>query len=205
MKTNYKPRIASPYQMTQEKTFRVRDKKSPVQEEIEKNTGTFNISVEVKEDKETISSFKHISNLVSFITTLKNEKNEVVGIGRGSAVVNRLNKFIERTVRFAYNASLIDAMVRSTKILDALYITPVKQENIEVPDEADLEGRDRPAFFGDEDMPKIATEKQREFLNRLIDEKCDDDSTKEEYLGQLNSPYLSKFDCSNLINSLLTQ
>lgn len=158
----------------------------------------------MKEDKETISLFKHVPNLISFITTLKNENDEVVGIGRGSAVINRLNKFVERTVRYAYNASLIDAMVRSTKILDALYITPSNQENTEVPDEADLEGRDKPAFYGEEDMPKIATEKQRAFLNRLIDEKCDD-STKEEYLGQLNSPYLSKFDCSKLINSLLSE
>lgn len=204
MKTNYKNRIASPYQMLGEKTFRVRDKKSPVQEEVEKNTGTFNLTVDVKEDKETISSFKHIPNLISFITTLKNENSEIVGIGRGSAVINRLNKFVERTVRFAFNASLIDAVVRSTKILDALYITPVSQENIDVPDEADLEGRDKPAFFGEEDMPKVATEKQRAFLNRLIDEKCDD-STKEEYLGQLNSPYLSNFDCSQLIKALLSE
>lgn len=203
MKTNHKHRIASPYQMTREKTFRMRDK-SPIQEDIEKNTGTFNLTVDVKEDKETISLFKHVPNLISFITTLKNENDEVVGIGRGSAVINRLNKFVERTVRYAYNASLIDAMVRSTKILDALYITPSNQENTEVPDEADLEGRDKPAFYGEEDMPKIATEKQRAFLNRLIDEKCDD-STKEEYLGQLNSPYLSKFDCSKLINSLLSE
>lgn len=204
MKTNYKPRIASPYQVTREKTFRMRDKKSPIQEEIEKNTGTFTITVDVKEDKETISLFKHIPHLISFITTLKNENNEIVGIGRGSAILNRLNKFVERTVRYAYNASLIDAMVRSTKILDALYITPSNKENTEVPDEADLEGRDKPAFYGNEDMPKVATEKQREFLSRLIDEKCDD-STKEEYLGQLNSPYLSKFDCSELINSLLSE
>ena len=35
MKTNHKHRIASPYQMTREKTFRMRDK-SPIQEDIEK-------------------------------------------------------------------------------------------------------------------------------------------------------------------------
>ena len=80
MKTNYKPRIASPYQMTREKTFSMRNK-SPIQEEIEKNTGTFRLTIDVKEDKDTISSFKHIPHLISFITTLKNENNEIVGIG----------------------------------------------------------------------------------------------------------------------------
>ncbi len=111
-------------------------------------------------------------------------------------VLNRLNKFVERTVRFAYNASLVDAMVRSTKILDALYIMPNNQK------EEDLEGRDKKAFYSENDLPQIATDKQRNFLTKLIDEQCDNDS-KEEYLNHLKSPYLSKFECSELINSLL--
>jgi len=172
----------------------------PIQEEIAKNTGSFNLSVTVEKDTEMINKFKHIPNFIAFKATLK-KGNEIIGIGTGSAVLNRLNKFVERTVRFAYNASLVDAMVRSTKILDALYIMPVSHKETDTPDEEDLEGRDRQAFFNDEDMPQIATEKQRNFLTKLI-EKCDN-PTKEKYLSQLESPYLSKFDCSLLINELI--
>lgn len=175
-------------------------RKDPIEEEIDKNTGTFNLTVTVEKDTNMRNEFKHIQNFVAFKATLR-KGDEVIGIGTGAAVLNRLNKFVERTVRFAYNASLVDAMVRSTKILDALYITPNNQKIDIKDDEEDLEGRDRQTFFNDEDMPQVATEKQRTFLTKLL-VKCDN-STKEKYLNKLESPYLSKFDCSKLINELM--
>jgi len=171
-------------------------KTDPIEEEIVKNTGTFNLTAIVEKDIAMINAFKHIPNFIAFKTTLKMGE-EVVGIGTGAAVLNRLNKFVERTVRFAYNASLIDAMVRSTKILDALYIMPTNQKENEV----DLEGRDKQAFYGDEDMPQFASQKQRAFLSQLLEKSSN--SSKGEYLNHLNSPYLSRFDASEMISSLL--
>jgi len=177
-----------------EKTYR----RSPIDEEVAKNIGEFTLVVRTEVDREAISLFPQIPNLVAFKTTLK-RGNEVIGIGTGSSVLNQFNKFLGRTVRFAYNSSIIDAIIRSTKILDAIYVMPTIQKQNEV----DLEGRDKQVFFGEEDLPQVATEKQKSFLKKLID-KCDN-SNKKEYLTQLSSPYLSKFECSKLINQLLPQ
>lgn len=181
MNTNYPPRAY---------------RKDPLQEEIEKNIGTFNLTVLVEKDTELMNTFKHIPNFIAFKTILKKD-NQVISIGSGSAVLNQYNKFLSRTVRFAYGSSIVDAVVRSVKVLDALSIMPNTQK------ENDLEGRDKQAFYGDEDMPQVATEKQRNFLTKLVNEQCDDGDAKEEYLKQLESPYLSKFECSELIQQLM--
>lgn len=182
MNTNYKPRAR---------------REDPIQEEISRNIGSFSLSVTVEKDEEMTRKFSHIPNFIAFKTTLS-KGNTIIGIGTGASVLNRLNKFLDRTVLFAKNASLVDAMVRSTKILDALSLMPANQKE----DEVDLEGRDRQTFFNDEDMPQVATDKQRKFLEKLVNEQCDDDS-KKEYLKHLESPYLSKFDCSELIQQLM--
>lgn len=174
--------------------------KSPLQEEIERNICSFNLTVTTEIDTDTLSLFKHIPNLIAFKTTLK-KGNEMISVGTGASVLNQFNKFLTRTVKFAYNASIIDAIVRSTKILDALSILPTIQKDIEN-NEIDLEGRDERKFYSDEDMPQFATEKQKNFLTKLINEQCDN-SEKEEYQNRLKSPYLSKFDCSELIKELM--
>ena len=175
------------------------NRKSPIDEEVEKNIGTFNLSVTTEIDREALALFPHIPNLIAFKTTLK-QNGAVVGVGTGSSVLNQFNKFLGRTVRFAYNASLVDAFIRSTKILDAMYIMPTIQKQNEV----NIGGKDIQVSFGAEDMPQVATEKQRKFLNTLIEKNCDIDERK-EYLTQLASPYLSKQECSDLINQLLPQ
>ena len=192
MNTNYKNEIPSPFQV---KKY---DRKDPLRADIERNIGKFNLEVTVEEDKNTLALFKHVPGpIIAYIATLRKD-SKVVGIGRGLSVLSKMNKYVDRAVRFAFNASLIDSVVHSTKALDALYL----QTNIEkIPEEVDLEKRDEPAFYSDSDMPQYATEKQRAFLSQLV-EKCSD-SSKEEYLSQLNSPHLSRFDASELISSLL--
>jgi hypothetical protein len=181
MNTNYKPRAY---------------RNDPIQEEISKNLGSFTLSVTVESDIEMTKKFSHIPNFIAFKTTLKKD-GEMISIGTGSAVLNQYNKFLSRTVRFAYGSSIVDAIVRSVKILDALSIIPTNQNESEV----DLEGRDKQAFFNDEDLPQLATEKQLNFAKKLI-ENCDEDE-KEQYLEQISSPYFSKFQCSQLIQKLM--
>lgn len=188
MNQNYKNSIPSPY----------KKQKSPLQEEIERNICSFDLTITTEIDTDTLFLFKHIPNLIAFKTTLK-KGDVVISRGTGASVLNQFNKFLTRTVKFAYNASIIDAIVRSTKILDALSILPTNQKDIEN-NEIDLEGRDERKFYSDEDM-QFATEKQRKFLEKLL-EKCDN-SKKEEYQNRLKSPYLSKFDCSELIKELM--
>ena len=138
--SNYQNPILSPFQT------RERD---PIREELLKNIGEFSLSITVEEDEETALLFKHIPGFVAYRTIVKKD-NHIIGIGTGSAVLNRLNKFIERTIRFAYTSSLIDAMVKSTKILDALYITPDRQKQEVEP----------------------ATDKQKSYLKKLLGPKA---------------------------------
>jgi hypothetical protein len=145
-----------------------------------------------------IKEFSHIQNFIAFKTTLRNENNEVIGIGTGTGVINRLNKFLERTCIFSKNASLIDALMKSIKIIDALSIMPANQKENDIPIEEDV---DKPASYGDE-MPQVATEKQKNFLEKLVNSNCDNQE-KEKYLSQLKSPYLSKYQCSQLIQKLM--
>ena len=189
MNQNYKSNMSSHYEK----------KLNPIEEEVLKNLGTFNLKVTIEKDLDMIREFKHIENFIAFKTTLRNENNEVIGIGTGTGVINRLNKFIERTCIFCKNASLIDAMVKSIKIIDALSIMPNNQN--QKGNEVDLEGRDKQIFFSEEDLPQVATEKQLNFAKKLI-ENCDDDE-KEQYLEQISSPYFSKFQCSELIQKLM--
>lgn len=164
----------------------VQNKRNPAFEEIAKSIGTYNLIATIEEDTETLSLFKHVPGLIAFMAILKTADGEILGIGRGTATLNRMSKYVDRAVCYAKNSALIDAMVRSTKTLDALYLQETStQEN-------------------SEDVQNLATEKQKNFLTKLVDEKCDS-STKEEYLNQLKSPYLSRFECSDLINLLLTK
>lgn len=177
-----------------------RERVNPIQEEVRKNVGVYNITAIIEEDKETLTTLKNVPGLVAFICTLK-IGNEVISVGRGSSTINQMNKYVSRGVRYSFGNSLVDAVVRGIKNMDALYFKTVHQPESKIKEEPDLERRDEPAFYGDEDMPQIATEKQRKFLVQLLD-KCND-STKKEYLEQIHSPYFSRFDASELISSLL--
>jgi hypothetical protein len=173
---------------------------NPIQEEIDKNVGVYTLTAEIKEDVITRDQLKGIPNSICFLCTLK-IGNEVIGIGRGSANLNRMNRGIERGVRYSFGNSIVDSVVRGIKNLDALYFNTINKPENKIQEEVDLEGRDSPAFFGEDDMPQVATEKQLSFAKKLI-ANCGDDE-KEQYLEQISSPYFSKFQCSQLIQKLM--
>ncbi len=181
------------------------DKRHPVFQEIAKNLGVIHLTATVAEDTQTRNLLK-FPGVIAFICTLR-KGSEIIGIGRGSTILNRMNKFIERTVRVAFNSAVIDSVMQSTKMLNTLNIESGDKQSVSpaisdpVEDtEPDLEGRDRVASFGDE-MPKYATEKQKTFAKSLLAKA--DKFTKDEYLPQLNEKYLSSFQCSQLISNLL--
>ena len=177
-----------------------RERIDPIQQEIAKNVGTYNFQAVIEEDKETAFKLKNIPNSICFLCTLK-IGNEVISIGRGSANLNRMNRGIERGTRYSFGNSIVDEVVRGIKNLDALYFKTTDKPETKISEDKDLEGRDSPAFYGEDDIPQTATDKQRNFLTKLV-ENCDE-LEKEEYLSALASPYLSKFQCSELIQKLM--
>jgi hypothetical protein len=203
--TNYQTAgVKSPFLI---KSFGKQERKHPVREEIERNVGVINLTAEIQEDKVTLGVLNHIPGLVSYICVLKNSADgSIIGIGRGTSVINHLNKFFERTIRVAFNSAIIDSVMQSTKMLNTLRLKLENKattaaagvENLE----PDLEGRDRVCSFEDDSTLRHASQKQRDFLASLIATKCDEGS-KSEYLSQLNEKHLSSFQASELISSLL--
>ena len=201
MTTDYRNSVPSSFRAT-------RNDKIPTLEEVTRSIGVYNLTATVEEDIETLATFKHVPGLIAFICTLK-KGNDVIGIGRGTATLNRMSKYVDRAVCYAFNASLIDAMVRSTKTLDAIYLNSTSKtetyssnKNISL-EEPELEVENNQTYFNKEDSHKYASQKQRNFLQKLVS-KCDS-SRKREYENKLQSPYLSSFECSSLIKNLLNK
>lgn len=158
----------------------------------------YSITAQFVADKESLAFFGNTNDTVVYRCILK--RNEVIcGEGRGSASLSDHDGSINSTIKVAQKSAFVDGILRVTGMSFLFSQDFIAEDNKEEPD---LEGRDRPAFFNDEDMPKFATQKQRDFLLQLINEKCSS-SSKDEYLSQFNSPTLSRFDASELISSLL--
>ena len=184
--TTYKKSVPSPFQTMQKKAFDVQDNKHPAREYILKNMGVYSLTATFEEDMQTLATFRHIPGLIAFICTLKRD-NEVIGQGRGTAVLSRVNRFIDRTVRIAFNSALIDAVVRSTKALDVLQL--------------DTENKDGITPIQSTDVP--ASEKQKSYLLQLIDDNVTDDDERSQWEKKIKT--ISKDDASTAIQSFKNQ
>ena len=172
--------------------------KSLADEEIKECVGEYNFKLVVEEDKETFSLFKN-PFIIALKCTLK-QGNEVKGVGRSNSVLSAKNKFLKNAVLYCWSASVIDAISKGVKTLNNL---PKKEVVTTIIEEANLIRRDKQASIINEDSHRYASDKQRNFLKKLIS-KCKD-SNKKEYEHKLESPYLSSLECSSLIKSLLTK
>ncbi len=173
--------------------------KSLADEEIKECVGSYSFTLTVEEDKEAFSLFKN-PFIIALKCTLK-QGDRVLGIGRANSVLSPKNKFLKNAVLYSWSASLIDAISKGVKTLNNL----PKKDTVPAAEaeEPDLEGRDRQAYFTNDDNLKYASDKQRNFLKKLVS-KCKD-SNKREYEHKLESPYLSSFEASTIIKNLLTK
>ncbi|MCR4334749.1 MAG: hypothetical protein NUV47_03435 [Patescibacteria group bacterium] len=193
MKTIYKqPSVLSPLQIMRSKAFDVQDKRHPASREMTKSVGTINLTATIEEDTQTANLFKdHIPGFIAFICFLK-KGNDILSVGRGNAVLNRMNKYVERTVRSAFNASLIDAVVRSTKTLDALYLDATDKKDSEIPLDQ-LYNKSEVNEYA----PEPASEKQISYLTSLISTNVTDGDERERFESEMAS--LSKDQASEMI------
>ncbi len=192
MNTIYKSNITSPYQRLSKEALNTQSEGHPVQQEILKSIGTFHITAVVEEDRQTLSTFNKVPGLIAFMCTLKKD-DVIIGIGRGTAMISRVNKYIERTVRVAFNASLIDAMVRSTKMLDALYLgtTNIQRDSVTTVNNS---------FDATDSFIKIS-DKQKKYLLELVKTKVPDISKRNQWKEQIED--FSKDEASNAIKSFM--
>lgn len=175
-------------------------KQSLAFEEIVESTGEYQFSIVMEEDKEILSLLQN-PFIIALKCTIK-QGDRVLGIGRANSILSPKNKFIKSAVLYCWSASVIDGISKAVKTLSDL---PTKTSQKEISKESpDLEDRDEKAYFKEDSNLKYASQKQKIFLKKLITSKCKD-STRREYEDKLESPYLSSFECSKLINSLLTK
>lgn len=178
------------------------NKQSLAFEEIKECVGSYNFIVKVETDRETLVALENSPFIISLKATILQGK-KVLGIGRANSILSPKNKWIKSAVIYCFNAAVVDGFSKAVKILDNLPLKATDQkESLE--EEPDLEGRDKKAFYTENDNLKYASDKQKNFLNKLISKKCNA-STKEDYLIQLKSPYFSSFQASSLIKTLLTK
>lgn len=189
MNTAYRPRavpVASPYQMIKRDMQNVHSDEHPVQKEIRRIVGSYPLTIEVSEDMQTLATLKHIPGLIAFIASVKKD-GQIIGQGRGSSIISRMNKFIERTVRMSFNGAIIAAVMHATKALDVL-ADPLGDMNIE-PMEARQESY----------TPEGITDKQKSYLFELIRTKVTDEEQRRNWEAQLDE--LTKDEASQAIQS----
>ncbi len=186
--TTYKNRIPSPFQVNRKKPFEAKNvaESDTVRSEVNKLLGTYQFSATFEVDTQTVSTLKHIPGLIAFLCTIR-KGDQVVGQGRGTAVINQVNRFIVRTINFGFNAALIDAIVRSTKILDVF-----RPDSVPHPwTSADSKTQ--------EVESDIATPKQIEYLRQLIQINVEEDDRREGMEAQLSE--LTRSEASKMIES----
>ena len=172
--TTYRRSVPSPIYPSQvmPKPFDLKDKRHPIHKEIQKIIGTINLTATIQEDSESLSLLK-TPGLVAFACFLKRD-GELIAIGRGAAVLNRLSKYLERTVMQAANACLVDAVVKSTKILDTLRLdtSPAVSSGAITVDARDAKddytGLELPETFNEKPISQGITEKQKGYLRKLV-------------------------------------
>ena len=96
-----------------------------------------------------------------------------------------MNKFVERGVRYAFNASLIDAVVRSSKTLDALYLKTIDQEDTGTPIEKLYENK--------------ISDNQKSYLRQLININVVDERERNRWESEIED--MTKDEASTAIQS----
>lgn len=193
MKTEDRKPILSPLQIMNARALDTQNKKHPVHEEIEKCIGTYSFTATISQDTQTLEKFRHVPGIISFICVLKRD-SEVIGEGRGVGVLSKINKYLERTVRYACNASFLDAVTRSLKLIDV--VNPVMDQEQGVNTTTEFVSKVEVT----ENIIPI-TDSQKKYLSGLIQSNIKD---KEELYRWRNRMHkLSKDEASKAIQSFV--
>ena len=193
MKTEDRQPILSPLQIMNARALDTQNVKHPVQEEIQKSLGTYSFTATISQDTQTLEKFRHVPGIISFICVLK-RGSEVIGEGRGVGVLSKINKYLERTVRYTANASFLDAVTRSIKMID--FVNPVIDQEQGVNTAAEVISK---VEVTESVIP--ITESQKKYLSGLIQSNVKD--KEEVYRWRNRMDRLTKAEASRAIQSFV--
>jgi len=188
--TTYQRRSYSSSRHTAEapKAGRAHPAQGAVEGLIEQFEGKYAVTAEFARDEASMSLFKRENSIViGFICTLYDESGRCLSQGRGVSYVGyQGEKFIQRAILYARNASLIDCAMRASK-LSTIFDTDDK--------EGTGHTEKNNYYLPDEQKP---SEKQVNYLKNLIEALPSDEQN--DLLTRL--PQMTKYDVSQLINNL---
>src|SRR3989344_9570955 len=185
MKTAYSykpiPSIISPFQNMRKKSsdaFNVQDSRSPIRKELLKAIGSHSFRCEISEDTQALALFKK-PGLIAFVATIsRGNSGEVLGQGRGVAIIDSSNRYFVKAIQAAASAALVDSMVKSTKLFNLLNTVATTTDKA-VPETAIGE-----AYRAKEnDVFEPASEAQCQYLQQLIQVNVEDDSERDRIIS----------------------
>lgn len=177
-------RIVSPYQINKGKVI-----EHPAEKEIKDSLGEITLTASFSEDKHTLDMLKEVPGLVAFLCVLK-KGSQILSEGRSLAVISgRTNRWIQKSVSICKNQSLLDAVSKSTRILEALQPDNRPKENAII-DEAYQ-------TFDQNDELK-PSEKQISYFKYLVTTLVEDESEREQWLGSI--PQMNRSDMAEAIS-----
>ncbi len=172
MNTTYAQRRSSYSSVSSPRTA-PQEQRSPVQAEMAKYLRDYELTASFEEDRETQALLKHVPNTIAFRCILKKD-GKIVGIGKGTSFLSRTNRYIDRAVSYTAHASLIDAMVRAVKTIEAL--------DAGLPD---IAGSIESSFPKSPEAEPMS-EKQRQWLITLAGNVSDEDE-REEWMNRIST------------------
>jgi hypothetical protein len=116
-KRSYFTKRVLPLMVENRDYYIIKGRKSLSKAGSEKLASIYNLVATFERDKETIDCFSGVEGLVAYICTLT-RNGEVVGQGRGAAVLKSHGGDANKTLKMAEKSSYISSVIRSTGLSD---------------------------------------------------------------------------------------
>ena len=153
----------------------VQNKRHPARALIEQCLGKYSLECVVEEDVSATAVMRQ-PGLIAFLSTLLRD-GRVLAQGRGSAILNKANRYLDRAVRSAFNSSISDAAIRATKVLDTFIANPIDEQALEEAYQARDVGS----------PPPMITDKQRSYLTELIHINISEERERGRMMSDMDS------------------
>lgn len=175
-------------------TKEVRRRQHPAQDVIESQfspfEGIYKLTASFTRDTDSMRLFGRTNRIVvGFVCTLSDEAGNCLAQGRGLSVLGyQGDKYIQKAILYARNASLIDATMRASK-LTTIFATDEEDAGVT------RQGVGYPT--PEENKPSL---KQVNYLKSLMEDLPSDEQN--DLMTRL--PQMNRYDVSQLINNLKT-
>lgn len=180
LNTIQKPSVISPFQVKQNKPF---ERKDPFRIEVEKNLGKIILEITVEEDIDTLNSLSGLPGpIIAYKATVRKD-SQVLGIGRGTAILTKVRKWLESSSRYSLNSAILDGVANSLKSLDALCLQGNSENQIE------------------EIEP--ASDKQKSYLRTLISMNITNEAERSRWGSQIET--MTKDEASGKIQFFMNK